>query len=699
MSYKSQKVILILFIIAAMSFYWYGCSQESEKEGVKEQAEAVQVEKTYNFLDNLGSAEITARKADYVKVETEFAINNDKREVLFEHPDSEVVFKDVPISENTALKFGIGINQTVWDKSEAGDGVLFEIITIDERSQNTLLFLRYIDPKNNVGDRKWFDEQIDLSAFAGQKVSFTFKTTGGSYKDKIYDWAGWSRPQLVTYSEISRAEQPRTNVIISSDWFGRSRPQVVSSRKMGGAEKTQHINVILISIDTLRPDHLSAYGYKKATSPNIDSLAKEGVLFKNTIAQSDWTLPSHMSLLTSLYPSVHKVNTGTKLDSSRITLGEVLKGNEYYTAAFVDFDYLSHKYGFDQGFEIYDDQNRRGFVGGGIAKINPKVFEFLDKKYKEKFFLFIHIFDAHAPYEPPSPYNGMFYSGNKHDPNNHSLDFVKKLGYHNSLKLDGITDLEYVISSYNGEIAYVDNELDKLFNRLRELKIFDNTLIVITSDHGESLFDHQIWVGHGLFLYDDEIKIPLVMKLPKSTFKNTVIEEQVQSIDIAPTVLDILGIPITEQFQGRSLFPLIKGERNREEKLYAFGESSNTGAKFIRTNKWKFISRIQDIDEVIRIHLRPLDNVNIVDHIIEGEQLYDLENDPLEQHNLINQEIEEANELRGKLMKWIGANVEFAARLEFESKAKYGVKSSSESNKVDLTEEEKERLKSLGYVQ
>jgi hypothetical protein len=192
MPYKKQKLILILFIIITISFYWNGCSEESEQ--------------TYNFLGNLGSAEIIAEKANYLEVAkkadhlqvqvTEFTINNDRRVVLFEHPNSEVAFKNVPINENAELKFGVGINQTAWDKS--GDGVLFKIIIVDEKSQNNVIFSRYIDPKNNVEDRKWFDTNLNLKAFAGQKVSFIFKTTCGSKGSGAYDWAGWSRPQITS---------------------------------------------------------------------------------------------------------------------------------------------------------------------------------------------------------------------------------------------------------------------------------------------------------------------------------------------------------------------------------------------------------------------------------------------------------------------------------------------------------------------
>ena len=154
-------------------------------------------QETYNFLANLGSADIVTEKAAYVKVaKSEFVINNNEREALVEHPNSEVVFKDADIMENAELKFGVGINQTAWDK--AGDGVLFEVIIVDEKSQKNEIFSRYIDPKNNVEDRKWFDINLNLKAFAGQKVSFIFKTTGGPKGDLNYDWAGWSSPQIIS---------------------------------------------------------------------------------------------------------------------------------------------------------------------------------------------------------------------------------------------------------------------------------------------------------------------------------------------------------------------------------------------------------------------------------------------------------------------------------------------------------------------
>jgi len=209
-SFNFIILILVVLVIEVFSFaaffiiekQWFSFSSiYSERNSRAHETnilESASVEKTYKFLDNLGSAEIIAKKGNHVTTAS-FTMNDDTREVLFEHPNSEVIFKDVPINEKAELKFGIGLDERAWDKT--GDGVLFEIITIDEKFQKTLLFLKYIDPKNNVEDRKWFDERIDLSVFAGQRVSFVFKTTGGPEGNKDADWAGWSSPE-VTYGNF-----------------------------------------------------------------------------------------------------------------------------------------------------------------------------------------------------------------------------------------------------------------------------------------------------------------------------------------------------------------------------------------------------------------------------------------------------------------------------------------------------------------
>lgn len=188
MERKRGRTLIALFL-AALSFWWSGCSGEPDRETAGRT--------TYNFLVNSGDAEINTAEPEYVRFrQAEFIINNDKRVILFEHPTSEVLFKRVPVDANAVLQFGIGINQTAWDK--AGDGVSFEVIIVDEKSRKISVFSKYIDPKKNAEDRKWFDYNVDLQAVAGQEVSFIFKTGGGSEGNVEYDWAGWSNPQIVS---------------------------------------------------------------------------------------------------------------------------------------------------------------------------------------------------------------------------------------------------------------------------------------------------------------------------------------------------------------------------------------------------------------------------------------------------------------------------------------------------------------------
>lgn len=206
MLYQKLKSLLVLFAFTTISFWGWGCSQESDEEQVKGE-EIVLVEKAYDFLDNLRTAEVVSKNIDFVSVEKSlYTIKGEARLVLGQHPNSEVVFENIFIEQNTKLEFGIGINQPAWDKP--GDGVVFEIHIVDEESQDILIFSKYIDPKNNIEDRKWFDEEVDLNNFSGQEVSFVFKTTGGSKGNISYDWSGWSNARITSEAELALADYP-----------------------------------------------------------------------------------------------------------------------------------------------------------------------------------------------------------------------------------------------------------------------------------------------------------------------------------------------------------------------------------------------------------------------------------------------------------------------------------------------------------
>ncbi len=624
-----------------------GCSRE----------EAVEMEDSLSLFDRLDQAQIIAPRQDAVR-KTSFVISGESREVLLQHPDSTVTFHQVPLHKGAQLRFGIGINEPAW--KEPGDGVEYEIVITDDSGTEHPVYSRLLDPKQNPDDRGWFDETLDLQRFQGKEVSLTLRTTCGAQRNCEYDWAGWSGLEINAIKRFS-------------------------------ARKSQYTNILLISLDTLRADHLGCYGDPRTISPTIDNLARRGVLFKSAIAQSPWTLPSHMSILTGLYPAVHGVGSSNwELSKDSVTLAELLKSNGYHTAAFVDGGYLGRKYGYGQGFDLYDDQ------GGHIAIINKKAMKFIKNHFQDKFFLFMHVYDIHGPYDPPKPYQRMYYTGNERDPHNHSLDFAKEIDYHSYQKFGDITDIDFIKAAYAGEVTYVDHQLAALFALLEKLGIFDNTLVIVLSDHGESLFEHHVYIGHGIFLYDNEMKIPLIFKLPGSRYERTTIDAQVESIDILPTILDVLDLSEGEAGQGRSLTRLMTKEGAGDQEACAFGESSNSGGTcFVRSLKWKYIGPMkQDLTEVVRIHLRPSKNVDLTGYIQKGEQLYNLESDPLEMVNLIDKEPAVARQLRERLGTWEKENKEYA-----RAHASGGRAPSAEKAGPALTEEEKEELRALGYVQ
>ena len=615
----------------------------------------------YDFLDHMGDAEIFAAHEQFVRT-IPMTINGDKRQVLFEHPPASIRFPQVPVHCNARLRFGVGISERAWDQGT--DGALFEVVLTEGDGKEHPLYSRFLNPKDETDHRAWFDEEIDLTDFYGATVSITFKTSAGPSGNTTSDWAGWSEPHLA-FEKTVRVKDPK------------------------------HINVVLISIDTLRADYLGCAGYSGVISPAIDQLTKKGVLFSNAIAQATTTLPSHMSILTSLYPSVHAVSPSGRISEAtvslpegRTTIAEVLKQNGYRTAAYVDGGWLNKKFGYDQGFDVYDD------TAGHIKKINKKVMKFVKEHFQEKFFLFMHMYDVHGPYEPPHPYDRMFYQGNEYDPSNHSMDFIREVGYHDYQKFGDVTDIEFVKAQYAGCVRYVDSELAKLLHLLEELRIFNDTIIVLMSDHGESLFEHHVYVGHGMFLHETEVRIPLVMKLPKDKYAQTRVTDQVQSIDVMPTMLDLLNLSGPEEMQGRSLTKLIEQPKVRREETYAFGETPNLpGTAFVRTNRWKYISPLTISPENISETLQASDKINLAQYIVVGEQLYDLERDPDELNNIIDQEKDTAAALRERLEGWKSENRKQVTSFENEQRIR------SKSGGVRLSEEERDNLKSLGYVE
>ncbi len=431
-------------------------------------------------------------------------------------------------------------------------------------------------------------------------------------------------------------------------------------------------NVILISLDTLRADHLSAYGYPKKTSPNIDRWAKKSLLFKNSFSNASWTLPSHMSLMTSLYPTIHGVDDKSKkLSDSTRTLAEVLKENGYKTAAFTGGTNVSKVYGIDQGFDLfkeeYDSSIETPGQGWRLSHIVKSLSFWLNANADEKFFLFLHCWDPHEPFIKHK-YLSEFessYSGQLNILDTHS-DFIKSqaykdhegffninLFYNEVINTASISlteeDKEHMVALYDNEIRFVDQYFGKLIAHLEHLDLMDKTIIILWSDHGEELFERGKIMHGNAMLYDEQIHVPTIVYIPG--YRGPKVNSNlVQSIDIAPTILEILDIEPESSFMGIPLFS------NKNDFIIA---QHRIKWNMLRTQEFKLMT----IDE---------NEKNI--------RLYDLKEDPDETVNVFNEKPEVAEQLKTHML-W--------------------VLSQRPGEKVDesnLTKEDIEKLRALGYI-
>lgn len=349
-----------------------------------------------------------------------------------------------------------------------------------------------------------------------------------------------------------------------------------------GREKppTKTDNVLLISVDSLRADHVGCYGYGKETTPQIDRLAREGTVFKNHVSTTSWTLPAHISLFTGQEISTHGVATdGFSLHPAVPTLAEVLRANGYRTAAFCSSPYMNPAFGFARGFDLYHniDSEREDYVDTVIPSeterdrvhrdiTSPRISElantWLEENAGEPFFLFLHFWDPHYDYDPPPPYDRIFNPG-----------YAGTIDGRNFIHNDRVrpdmdpADLEQIIALYDGEIAFTDRHIGTVLAKLKELGVFDRTLIIVTADHGDEFFEHGN-KGHRLTLYEEVIRVPLIVRRPRGEGAGGTVAPPVGIIDIAPTILDSLEIPSPLSMQGESLLPLLAGGRESPERFY-----------------------------------------------------------------------------------------------------------------------------------
>jgi arylsulfatase A-like enzyme/Tfp pilus assembly protein PilF len=391
------------------------------------------------------------------------------------------------------------------------------------------------------------------------------------------------------------------------------------------------MNVVLITVDTLRADRLGSYGNREISTPNLDRMAESAVLFENAATSAPITLPAHASILTGTYPLFHGVrdNGRSALPPERTTLAEVLRPHGYATGAFVGAFVLDSRFGLDQGFDRYfDDFDRSSGASerrGG--EVIGEALAWMDSVRDRRFFAWIHLFDPHVPYDPPSELR----------------------------RSEDLQDL------YQGEVEYVDRLVGELAQWLEENALSRDTIVAFTADHGESLGEHGE-LTHGYFVYDATMRVPLLLRAPHASDGRRV-EAQVRTIDLLPTLLDLMGFEAPPENQGQSLVPLMLGNADSLE-LSAYGESvlpAHYG--------WSSLASIRTLEQLYVEAPRP--------------ELYDRKEDPGSKRNLAAERAGEASDMK--------------ALLEETRSRSHGT-GLAEAPAVALDEEARARLAALGYV-
>ncbi len=375
--------------------------------------------------------------------------------------------------------------------------------------------------------------------------------------------------------------------------FGNAIRQGVQRRQL------RQLNVILITIDTLRSDHLGCYGKRLVDTPNLDRLAAEGVRFERCIAQTPLTLPSHTTILSGTYPLFHQVrdNGGFLVPQELTLISETLKGNGFTTAGFIGAYVLNSKWGINQGFDAFYDRfdlsKYKTISLGDVQRRADEVLgdarQWLAKNRSRRFFAWIHLYDPHTPYEPPSPFKES-YAGHP----------------------------------YRGEVAYTDSELGKFFDFLKAEGMWQNSLIVVTGDHGESLGEHSEGT-HGYYVYEATVHVPLLIRAP-FRFPVKTVADIVEHVDVMPTLLDALGIPSPASVQGKSLLPLLFGKKANgfsmayTETYYPRLHYGWSDLKALYSRDWKYILAPQDELYNYGADAREADNLVLKKSVI-GKQL------------------------------------------------------------------------------
>ncbi len=572
---------------------------------------------------------------------------------------------DVNVPANAWLDLNVG---TVEEAP-----LTFRIDDVSGAEPKTLLTQTVTTPQ------RWEDASIDLANFTGaRRLKFWLDVAD---ERRI---GFWGSPSIRVRGGKAKQAEP-------------------VARALGGGEAPQ--GVILIMIDTLRKDHLNAYGYELETAPNLAHMAAEGTLFLDNISQATWTKVSTPSIMTSLYPTTHGVkDVPDRLPASAVTIAEVFRDAGYATAGLSSNDFTGRFTNLHQGFErVNEAGSLTGAMGTKTARpVIDRAVKFIEEHRESPFYMFVHLYDPHSDFEARPPYNTMWSDPagkEEHEKERKAaLDAAKKHGKTRQFNhLPHVVDFEeahvdpkewmkYEASLYDGSIRGADAEIGRLLERLRMLGLEQRTMIAVIADHGEELHDHGK-MGHGLEAYGEVSNVPLILYRPGVIPAGVKVEEMTRSIDLMPTLLDLAGLRVPEAAQGESLLPLVAAYRDNT------GDAAKQAAADLG---W------QDRPAVVEEHKRDpkdddddesyvivLDGWKLIDNVQTKSkpefELFDHAADPLDAHNVAEENPDKVEALKTELSYW--------RRMVTDAKLP------DDASTEGMSSEELEKLRSLGYIQ
>lgn len=533
--------------------------------------------------------------------------------------------------------------------------------------------------------------QVDVQPAGGEAETLFARTltTPLRWEDSSLDLDRW-RGRHVTL-KLSLSGEPGAMGLWGSPVVRRRGPIDDGRKGRDGASRPQ--GVVLIVADTLRPDRLGVYGHQRPTAPVLARMASEGTLFRDVNSQGTWTKVSGPSLLTSMTP----LSTGVRhfedrLPASATTLAEVFRAAGYATAGYSSVPFMGTFNNLHQGYESLHEVPENDARSKTARHLVDALLPWLDEHGDEPFFVFLHLFDPHDPYEPDVPYNRLWADPSWYAEHQRNRDQVRPfiadprlqgnaMPSRAELEAAGLDPATYVrreLDFYDGSIRAMDVEIGRVMERLRDLGLDQKTLVAFTSDHGEEFHDHGR-MYHGQSVYGELTHVPLIVRYPGVTRPGRVVEETVSLLDVMPTLLDLSGLQVPAQAQGQSLAPLLRetGGASHFRPKPVFSEkpadpavlsSSELESFAVVEEGWKLVWNVRRPNGVPEL------------------QLFDHRRDPRDLHDVAGQHPEIVKRLQQRLSAWRKSAV--ASRLPSDEESSRG-----------MTPEERERLRSLGYLQ